>query len=543
MKNENTRNEKLSEWLSKVDDDLLNEAYSVDTADKLKKRIESEKIRSKTPLVQRPAFRGAIAVAACLALTVGAVLTVPALFRSDDIIVEPRTSGSSDRTKPLQSGVTPPKTGDLPNVDLPTGNLHINSIDMLNYYSAIRVLTDSSSSSASHLSAGSQNPYRITLLSAGGATTPPYETPGAPVEQNPPTLPPSEDPDIYYYEIDPEQVFYITKVSFFQIELTDETGFLASKLGTGVVDVVISENFIYGDSLVTFKNGDRYFSCLCNGFTTDELSGRRTVDFSTHKYIEGFYVVKNFEQENYSFYISFDGDQAVGFECLRRDKGENPDGVLPVVSQTRVSNVDAEFTIAELEDYFNAGKLPEQGGQTTPDNASDVYMILISDESNFLILQDDGTFLYGNLFSSCYPREGKYEKIDGYLFLRFYENGELVEETDMLVLSSGFYYNEERFLPYNGTLLDPTGNPWSLVFMDFYSDGGSLFTLHFDGTFEYKSGIDTFEQRRGKYEITEGNLILRFYENGELVEETVNLSYSEAFNYNGEIFYPCPKDT
>lgn len=385
MKNANSHGEKLSEWLTRTDDDLLDEAYSVDNAEKLKKRIESEKYRRKTPFLQRPVFRGAIAAAAGLAVAVGAVFTVPALFKTDDIIAEPKTSGSFDavttpktdktapdeppeggvpvQTAPPDSAVTTPKTGNLP-VELPTENLRINSIDKLNYYSAVRILTDSSNSALSRLSAGGRtlygkNSYGVSLLSADVAAEPGYDysnenTEGPPVGQNPPTLPPDDNPDIYYYEFDPDQVFYIHNATFFRIELTDETGFLASKIGTGVVDVVISYDFIFGDAIITLKNGDRYFSCLTNGYSGG------VIQFSTHKYIEGFHVVKNFEQENYQFLVSFDGDQVDYFECAVWDKGENPDGILPIVSKTYVSNEIAEYTIDELENYFNAERVPGQ---------------------------------------------------------------------------------------------------------------------------------------------------------------------------------------
>ena len=141
----------------------------------------------------------------------------------------------------------------------------------------------------------------------------------------------------------------------FQIELTDKNGFLASKLGLGLVDVVITEECIWGDSLITFRNGDKFFSCLSNGWSLNGETGGWMWDFSTHKYVEGFNIVKNFEQENYAFYIDMNAEgQAFAFECRgAQNGGYRADQNVEVVSSTSISNQGSSYTIAELEDYFN----------------------------------------------------------------------------------------------------------------------------------------------------------------------------------------------
>lgn len=399
------RREKLSEWLLQTDDDLLDEAYRIDSAEQLRKRTEGEKAVRKTIDMRGYAVRRIVAAALCMLVVCGVLFTVPALFKNDEPIVEtsaadgvgggesskpedegsgePSRPGGTDNSKPskpdgteasepskpdegsqgTQSEGPPPSGGsDIPNVVLPTEGLHIESIDMLNYYSAIRILASSPGNVFSNLSAGRGNSHGIRLLAAG-EETPPFETTAPPPPepeqstQPPEQSDPPEEPEIYYYELDPDAVFYIEKVSFFQIELIDETGFLASKLGTGVVDVVITEGFTdyYDDPMITFKNGDRYFSCLLNGGIRSDGSSYSYMEFSTHKYIEGFYIVKNFVQENYAFTVCIADDQVEYFECGNWDRGEHPDGILPVVSKTYVSNESIGFTIAELEEYFNAG--------------------------------------------------------------------------------------------------------------------------------------------------------------------------------------------
>ena len=191
-------------------------------------------------------------------------------------------------------------------------------------------------------------------------TPPTPDTTGPDVTEGPSVTPenPSDtdsDEDIYYYELDPNEPFFVNKVSMFQIELTDENGFLASKLGLGLVDVVITEECIWGDSLITFRNVDKFFSCLSNGWSLNGETGGWMWDFSTHKYVEGFNIVKNFGQENYGFYIDMDAEgQAFAFECRgAQNGGYRADQNVNVVSSTSISNQGSSYTIAELEDYFN----------------------------------------------------------------------------------------------------------------------------------------------------------------------------------------------
>ena len=186
--------------------------------------------------------------------------------------------------------------------------------------------------------------------------TEPVSTEGPPLApDNPTTTNPGKN--IYYYQLKPNQPFNMKKVNMFQIELTDENGFLASKLGLGLVDVVISENCIWGDSLITFRNGDQFFSCLTNGRRLNTKTGGQQWNFSTHKYVEGFNVVKNFQQENYAFYIDADAEgQIFAFECrVSQNGGDRVDQNVRIVSATRISTQGGTITVAELEDYFNNG--------------------------------------------------------------------------------------------------------------------------------------------------------------------------------------------
>lgn len=359
----------LFESFTEIDDDLLAEAYAAEDADKLKNYIAAEKAASRgvRALFRKPAFRIAAAVTAIFVfVAVIAAVVLPVLFRSPGSDVLP--------------GPPPGNTQNHPWQNPSSGALKIKSLDMLNYYSAIRILQDN----ANDLPAGkvqktsaesmkAESPYGVWRLAASdsgadveedrsgfGYDTPPSEgaDSGNPPQNSPsegqqPGAPGLEDgQNVIYYEMDPDTVFAVFRVIFFQIELTDESGYLASKVGTGIVEVVITENSL--EHMITFRNGDRYYSCLENGYVEG------TWQFSSHKYIEGFSIVKNLEQDNYAFEVTFDKEMNVEFVCRPfKTGGENPDRDISVVSAAFMSQVSAEFTIADLEQYFSASSSPE----------------------------------------------------------------------------------------------------------------------------------------------------------------------------------------
>lgn len=159
------------------------------------------------------------------------------------------------------------------------------------------------------------------------------------------------------YPIDRNKIFTITMVTYFTIELNDEKGFLAQKLGgTGLVEVVVTKNNIdYVGELITFKRGDRYYSCLQNGNGYDTDTNIANSEFSSHKYIKGFNIIKNKEQENYAFTVHYDGTKVIGFECAPFHNSPSHytvDDVTLIEDFCVVLFTKQTFTIEELEVYF-----------------------------------------------------------------------------------------------------------------------------------------------------------------------------------------------
>ena len=454
----NSRNERLSEHLMNVDEEIFANAYEIDDAEKLKKYIRTKNAKTKKPFYITPAFRRVAATAACFVLIIGVIFSIPALFNKGGDA--PNKDPDNDRNH-LEE-VTPPWLKGEEDY------LTINSIDMLNYYTAMKVLADPTNvtNTASYktdsgitlLSASvnaSANSYGFTLLSNTDSDVG-YDTP--PEGYNPNNQEKNEE-KVYYYELDPNEVFSVSRVIFFQIEIKNANGFLASKVGTGIIDVVITENSL--EPMITFRNGDRYYSCCENSLLDN---GKL---YSTHKYIEGFYIVKNLEQENYSFSVEYDNFNldyvnviAKSVTCDSYKNGGNiPDGEMSVISKTYFSNHSVEMTIADLEEYFNTGKFPdgtEDSSQTEnppvvtpPAETVDFY----TNGQYVFALQSDNTFVYYSIDeNSAVYRKGSYSWGCDAIEFRFMYEGEVVETISCdLAGPISFIYNGSEYAK------EPTG--------------------------------------------------------------------------------------
>ena len=422
------KNEKMLHAIGQIDDDLIEDAV-----------IQTNK--KKQPFYKASAFRRAVAIAACFVLIIGLAFSMPTLL----------TPNNDGPGVPIEPGTLLP-----PSVQENESGLQISGLDQMSYYAAVRMIEGMPKLANQSMTGGN---YGIALLASGydtdkrenppePETTGPNEIQGPPVTPDP-SRPPVEGEDIYYYALDPGEPFYINKVSMFQIELTDENGFLASKLGLGIVDVVILEDCIWGENMITFRNGDNFYSCLSDG------GGAQRKGFSTHKYVEGFFIVKNIAQENYGFYIDLDEmGQVLAFECGERETGGNRvDQNVKVVSSTAISEESGSFTVAELEEYFNSGTLPE--GTTPPTQPQNppqiddpVYTYDVYSNGEYVFSMDsEGTFIFHHVSGQDVDYEkGTYVLAEDCLVLTFLEDGDLAENVSCELTQNGFIYNGTEYV-------------------------------------------------------------------------------------------------
>lgn len=293
--------ERLLDCLLHVDADMLQHAYDTDCAERLRAYIrERHAKRGNTPTVTR---RVATA-AACLLICLGCIFFPTGI----------------EQPQPIIPPVITPAL--MPWEDMPT-DVQINSIDMLNYYAAMHVLSEEA--------AREENALTARNVSAAAS---------------------EKDEGIYYHELDPNTPFTVYRVIYFRIEVTEDASFLAERIGAGTVDVVITENSL--EPMITFKHGDRYYTCCENSVFTD---GKL---YSTHKYIDGFYFVKNLAQENSSFRILYEPFDLEYRDAAARSVvctstihgGGTVDAELSVIGKTYISEHSITLTVRELEDHM-----------------------------------------------------------------------------------------------------------------------------------------------------------------------------------------------
>lgn len=351
---DNSNAEKLFEALGELDEAVLQEALITRDKEALKavRNKESTKI-----VFLHPTFKKIIAACVCVMIVVLSVFTADKFnllnfeliennglennqsdasdmqdnSNNDNILngSNGNNSFSSENTTSVpDTSIENNSSGNnVPGYTEPTGDFSISSIDMLNFYSAKKAISDNSLLPISN----NMKPHIINL----------------------------SNNKITYYEIDRHTQFTISMVTYFTINLNDENGFLAQKLGgTGLVEVVITENNL--DNMITFKKDDKYFSCLLNGSShnLDSTNSLADARFSTHKYIEGFNIVKNIQQENYKFTVYFKDSKVTGIDC-ERFKSDScthqavPDDITLIEDYCVVMFVKRSFTIDQLEVYFN----------------------------------------------------------------------------------------------------------------------------------------------------------------------------------------------
>lgn len=208
-----------------------------------------------------------------------------------------------------------------------TENVKINSLDKLNFYAVKKaiaengvVLLSNSASKSKVATLANNTSFRLLNLANSTATS-----------------------------INANSTFTITMYSYFTITLNDTKGFLAQKLGgTGSVEVVITRNNF--NNMITFKKGERYYSCMQTSLTEKAMS------FSSHKYVNGFKLVENYDQENYEYTVYFEGDKVIGINCGRFEGNGNYKYVADDIKYNDnfcfVIHKKQTFTAEQLEGLF-----------------------------------------------------------------------------------------------------------------------------------------------------------------------------------------------
>lgn len=291
----------------------------------------------------------------CLIIVLSAVLVKSGIFKNDIKINEDKpndystqTPPSNDKTPDFSDGenTLPPKNNPdtsggentLPpenNPDTsggteenPPSKRVIDSIDKMNFYSAKKIIEEQS--------------FLPVVANECGITVNLSNT------------------DIAY-----DKEFSIYKITYFNICINSADSFLARKLGgTGLVEVVVVDTDILNVyKMLTFKLGNNYYTCLMSEVDGMNYTKNSTDEFNTTRYTSGFDVLKNNEQENYSFSVRYEGSQVVGFESTPFNSATAAQGseeITFVDDYCVVIFTNETVTISQLESYvrkFNSGDL------------------------------------------------------------------------------------------------------------------------------------------------------------------------------------------
>lgn len=265
---------------------------------------------------------------------------------------------SSEQQSSQEKDLPPPPP------DVSTG--FINSLDKLNYYAARKTIDDHLASKAvrnttwgslySGEAANDSDYGEDSIDSDYGedvSDTPEYydsaETDTASAQR------PQDTDTKVYYDLYNWGAFTVKRTIYFQIELSDDTAFLGSRLGTGIVEVAISMGDIYDDlNMITFRNGDDFFSCMYHGYEgVNEETLAEKYAFAAYRFIEGFYYVKDLQYEHYEFHIEVGAVGDAVFTCDYRHTGTDNEPVKVVENSTYCIDKEVTYTIEELESYFN----------------------------------------------------------------------------------------------------------------------------------------------------------------------------------------------
>ena len=216
----------------------------------------------------------------------------------DDAVNSSSSSNITSGNKTSSSSETQSKgknnSDDDISSSITTENVKINSLDKLNFYAVKKAIAENgvvllSDSAQKQKAATLANNTSFGILNLANSTA---------------------------TNIGANSTFTITMCSYFTITLNDTGGFLAQKLGgTGSVEVVITRNNF--NNMITFKKGERYYSCLQTSLT------ERAMSFSSHKYVSGYKLIENYDGENYEFTVYFEGDKVIGINCGRFEGNGN----------------------------------------------------------------------------------------------------------------------------------------------------------------------------------------------------------------------------
>ncbi len=118
------------------------------------------------------------------------------------------------------------------------------------------------------------------------------------------TLPPTRENYVdeygrYHYPIPYDMEYVFSDFLYFEFDTVDNA-FLEQRIGNGhIYGLTVKTNIMDNETILILKNGDYFYSCLTNGGGSLYTNGPAYIEFSSHKTIEEFDVVKDATNKRY----------------------------------------------------------------------------------------------------------------------------------------------------------------------------------------------------------------------------------------------------
>ena len=352
------RRETLAEHFSEVDPALLERAYKIENREQLAQYIKEKRARRALPFGKGSVFIRVAAATVAVAVVAGAALTfmLPAKIEGDPAGQEDGALTRLDEEE--EKDQIPGEVYE----EFFGESVVFDSFDKVNYYGGLLTLSEhtkhlrkgrASTPGVALLASPAGGGYRVTLL--GNTTETSEEEAGRDPGPGPVPGDESWQGGIGSSDISGERLC-ITTAIYFQLRVTEEHEFLAKKVGVGEVHVMITDLSIGINpyAAITFKNGERYFSCLTEGRGLQPDENR----FGTHLYIKGFEMFKDTTEGVSTFRVTHDPDTrevlAMSWVPYNRIPSEAPVYPYDVIEgSTRVSaDMEYVFSLLELERIF-----------------------------------------------------------------------------------------------------------------------------------------------------------------------------------------------
>lgn len=157
--------------------------------------------------------------------------------------------------------------------------------------------------------------------------------------------------DVLAYAI---QNLTVYEVEYFQVDIAEKC-FITRQVSTGTVEVMIlsvSFDGITPETMIVFKNKNRFFSCLLDTYEKQE-NGDRIFTFSPTKIVCDFNIVCEPELSDYSFIVTFVGTEGIPqIKFSYKERGKEATYTLNVSAHTynAAKNVTVSNTISSLND-------------------------------------------------------------------------------------------------------------------------------------------------------------------------------------------------